>query len=633
MYKLLSFLCFQSLLLAQFEDPSSLIFQIPNVWESRLYVFDINKDGENEYIVSVIHQDGVGKIYAFNREGIALPHFPFLMPQHSFPYINLYDSILIASYVSLANDNAYFLGINSDGQQVIPEVFAGEYMHFSRDPVIADITGDGKEEIIFLYAEGEPPQTSSRLIFYDPRELNIIAELTMPYAQVPPSIGDIDGDGINDVIYETGIIFDNQVTLWAFKGGGTLISGFPKIISGTTFFAGVHLADYLGDSRPEIILQISNFPNSVIKLLSPEGEELLTHSFYTYMWGGSPCTALGRYSENSYEPPTLNVIRGDRLFYIDLMNNINDFITLSLGGGGITTYRTIAADTSDSNLFTVVVQADVLFGNDSSAIFVINEAKQITQQISLNTTVVPQLFDVENDGHLDILYSFNNSFYKIPDFCEYDADKIEWPYEKHDPGRTSNYNYGDTVVPVELNSFTAIVEVNDILLNWATATETNNHGFEILRFAQNDNDGWNKIGFVPGHGTTTETHHYSYSDNDIKPGKYHYKLKQVDNDGSFEYSQILEVEIPFVNKFSLSQNYPNPFNSSTLIGYSIPEYSNVNIKVFDILGNEIGTLVSEEKPIGTYSVTWNAAGLPSGVYFCQLRAGSFIETKKMILMR
>ena len=81
---------------------------------------------------------------------------------------------------------------------------------------------------------------------------------------------------------------------------------------------------------------------------------------------------------------------------------------------------------------------------------------------------------------------------------------------------------------------------------------------------------WNKIGFVPGHGTTTETQHYSFTDNDVKPGKYQYKLKQIDYDGTFEYSQIVEVEIPFVNEFSLSQNYPNPFNPVTKIKYSIP---------------------------------------------------------------
>lgn len=188
-------------------------------------------------------------------------------------------------------------------------------------------------------------------------------------------------------------------------------------------------------------------------------------------------------------------------------------------------------------------------------------------------------------------------------------------------------------VPVELTLFTAEVLEKEVELNWSTATETNNSGFEILRFAQNDNDGWNKIGFVPGHGTTTETQHYAFKDNDVKTGKYQFRLKQIDYDGTFEYSQTVEVEIPLVNEFSLSQNYPNPFNPVTKIKYSVPNLSNVTIKVFDVLGNEIETVVDEEKQVGTYEINWNAVKLPSGVYFCQLKSGSFIQTNKMLLLK
>ncbi|MBK9096680.1 MAG: T9SS type A sorting domain-containing protein [bacterium] len=193
-------------------------------------------------------------------------------------------------------------------------------------------------------------------------------------------------------------------------------------------------------------------------------------------------------------------------------------------------------------------------------------------------------------------------------------------------------------IPVELISFTATANINEVTLNWSTATETNNSGFEILRFAKNDNGEWNKIGFVPGHGTTTETQHYSFTDNDIKPGKYQYKLKQMDFDGTFEYSQILEVEIPIVNEFSLSQNYPNPFNPSTKIKYSIPQNvrqltGNVSLKIYDVLGREIATLVNEEKPAGEYEVEFDGTALPSGIYFYQLKAGVYSETKKMILLK
>ncbi|MFC2119735.1 T9SS type A sorting domain-containing protein [Bacteroidota bacterium] len=187
-------------------------------------------------------------------------------------------------------------------------------------------------------------------------------------------------------------------------------------------------------------------------------------------------------------------------------------------------------------------------------------------------------------------------------------------------------------VPVELLSFSASIAANVVTLNWSTATELNNHGFEIERSSEKRT--WRTIGFKEGKGTTSETQQYSYSDklSDIASSKLYYRLKQIDFEGSFEYSDIVEVEItPSV--FSLSQNYPNPFNPVTKIKYAIPQSSNVVVKVFDVLGNEVTTLVNEEKQAGTYELTWKGENAPSGVYFYQLKAGSFVETKKMVLLR
>jgi hypothetical protein len=195
------------------------------------------------------------------------------------------------------------------------------------------------------------------------------------------------------------------------------------------------------------------------------------------------------------------------------------------------------------------------------------------------------------------------------------------------PGRTT---------PVELISFNADVNEKDIDLSWITATETNNSGFEIERKINNDN--WESIGFVEGQGTTTESQHYTFVDNDVNPGKYQYRLKQIDYDGTFEYSDIIEVEIHSVNKFSLEQNYPNPFNPATVISYQLAVTSNVVLKIYDELGNEVATLVNEEKPAGSYEVDFSVGqdsspDIASGIYFYRLQAGSFIETKKMILLK
>ncbi|MCW9097270.1 MAG: T9SS type A sorting domain-containing protein [Ignavibacteriaceae bacterium] len=195
------------------------------------------------------------------------------------------------------------------------------------------------------------------------------------------------------------------------------------------------------------------------------------------------------------------------------------------------------------------------------------------------------------------------------------------------------YSYiATTIVPVELVSFSYSVEGNTVNLSWSTATELNNRGFEIQRSLNETN--WSTIGFREGKGTTSEPQQYSYLDNlsGVESSRLYYRLKQIDFDGSFEYSNTIEVEItPSV--FSLSQNYPNPFNPSTKIKYSIPQSSNVVIKVFNVVGDEVSTLVNGQKQAGTYELTFNAENLPSGVYFYQLKAGDFIQTKRMILIK
>jgi hypothetical protein len=194
----------------------------------------------------------------------------------------------------------------------------------------------------------------------------------------------------------------------------------------------------------------------------------------------------------------------------------------------------------------------------------------------------------------------------------------------------------DAVVPVELVSFTASIlplnNENVVELSWITATELNNSGFTVERKTQNTE--WVNIGFVDGHGTTTEAQSYSFIDKDLSSGSYSYRLKQVDFDGSFTYHVLAEtVEIGSIKTFYLSQNYPNPFNPSTIISFQVPVESNISLKVYDMLGNEVATLVNESKTAGEYEVEFNAATIASGIYFYRLQAGDFVETKRMMLMK
>ena len=196
------------------------------------------------------------------------------------------------------------------------------------------------------------------------------------------------------------------------------------------------------------------------------------------------------------------------------------------------------------------------------------------------------------------------------------------------------------VIPVELTSFTADADGNDVILSWQTATETNNSGFDILREVyptnggtQNDNN-WNQVGFVEGHGTTTEETSYSYVDENLMPGSYSYKLVQIDYDGTRNESEIVEVDVGgLLTEYALMQNFPNPFNPTTTITWQSPLSGHQTLKVYDVLGREMATLVNDEMPAGTYELNFDAVELPSGFYFYTLTAGSFTDTKKMILLK
>ena len=203
-----------------------------------------------------------------------------------------------------------------------------------------------------------------------------------------------------------------------------------------------------------------------------------------------------------------------------------------------------------------------------------------------------------------------------------------------DLGLTVDVNYWNPrnyPLPVELVSFSAVAKGNKVILNWETATEVNNYGFEIHRRANEDD--WITLGFVDGHGNSNSPKIYSFSDNNPTGGtKFSYRLKQIDNDGTYEYSDIVEVEfVP--TEFALYQNYPNPFNPTTKIKYSIPRASNVTIKVFDILGEEVITLVNEKQEAGTYNVDFDGSNLDSGIYIYQMQAEDFSSTKKMLIIK
>ncbi|HMR40868.1 MAG TPA: T9SS type A sorting domain-containing protein [Ignavibacteria bacterium] len=207
----------------------------------------------------------------------------------------------------------------------------------------------------------------------------------------------------------------------------------------------------------------------------------------------------------------------------------------------------------------------------------------------------------------------------------------------------SRWTAGDSVtsLPVELASFTSSIDQRDVKLNWTTAQEINNSGFEIERSevkGQTSNE-WSKIGFVEGNGTVSLAKDYSFTDQGLNSGKYNYRLKQIDYNGNYEYFNLNnEVVISLPEEFRLSQNYPNPFNPTTKINYELPLNGNVNITLFDMTGREVSVLVNEsQQQAGFYTIQFNASNLSSGTYFYKIVVNGdskqFLQTKKMTIIK
>jgi len=192
---------------------------------------------------------------------------------------------------------------------------------------------------------------------------------------------------------------------------------------------------------------------------------------------------------------------------------------------------------------------------------------------------------------------------------------------------TSN---GGSPLPVELVNFVATTNQKTATLTWSTATEVNNYGFEVQRLADNI---WTKIGFVQGHGNSNSLKNYSFTDSSPLAGKIQYRLKQIDIDGKYKYSNTVEVTVAVPATYALKQNFPNPFNPSTKIKYDLPIDGLVTLKIYDVFGREFSLLFNENKRSGSYEVIFDGKRLASGIYICKMKSGNYSNIIKMLMLK
>ncbi len=309
--------------------------------------------------------------------------------------------------------------------------------------------------------------------------------------------------------------------------------------------------------------------------------------------------------------------------------------TLTVGQTGI--YKMfLAGGPAEAGGYNVAGRFGLMGAIDSLSVWDYRAPNELTQAFPLlfptqqDTISWHFEYTASDSSEVDTIYSTGLSliYDGIPDSLD------RWGYGPKFPLIIIN-----DVTPVEISSFSVELNKETALLNWTTATELNNKGFEIEKTLSLTSpvQGWEKIGFIEGKGTTAERNDYHFIDLNLKNGISLYRLKQIDYDGKYQYSNVVELKTgDILSDFELSQNYPNPFNPTTKIKFIIPKSSFVNLKVYDVLGIEVATLVNEEKSAGKYEVNFGANFLSSGIYFCKIEVGNrqvFTQTRKMLLLK
>ena len=281
-----------------------------------------------------------------------------------------------------------------------------------------------------------------------------------------------------------------------------------------------------------------------------------------------------------------------------------------------------------------IFQAAALYGQCAQLVWSPSNDKSITQ------------YNIYRSNHPDSNFIFIGSVYH-PDSSFFD-EEIEWDSIYY-YAATSVDKFGNesglskTIVleipnpmPVELRSFAATSSDNDVILSWATATESNNYGFEIQR--SKDNTVFEKIGFVQGHGTTSTPKSYRYIDEQLANGHYYYRLNQIDIDGTNSLSEVIEITLNSPLDFRLDQNYPNPFNPTTTISYHLPQSSHVELIVYNTNGQEIRRLVDEVKLAGSHNIVWDCTDnsgmkVSSAVYYYRLNTSFGAQFRRMTVLK
>jgi len=477
---------------------------------------------------------------------------------------------------------------------------------------LADVDGDGDKDMLFTIAA-----TNVVAVMKNNGDGTFAAKTEYTTAASPLNVttGDIDNDGDLDLVVPTsgGSVF----SVLKNNGNGTFSSKADYLYGSSN---NITLADVDGDLDLDVILPSSGFG---VNIAFNNGSGVFTSVSYIYFgdyttktrWtdaadidddGDIDIVAANYGDFNPSEERTVTVLKN---------NGNGTFAAGVFYGVGANPSSIQLADTDGDGDRDIAVTN---LGSSSISILKNNGTGTFGARRDYPSGQYPysiQSADLDNDGDIDLL-SAN--------------------YGSDDLSVFINTTYA--ALPVELTSFTAAPRGSGIELRWSTATEVNNHGFEVERKAIDNEkltiENWSKVGFVEGSGTSNAPKEYSYSDRNVGAGKYAFRLKQIDRDGKFEYSPEVEITINAVPaRFELAQNFPNPFNPETTLHVALPVAGHITLSVYDLLGREVAVLMNEWMEAGMHAVRFNGAGLASGLYLARLSDGNAVHLRKMQLMK
>ena len=547
---------------------------------------DIDGDGEGEVVAGIGGPFG-GHMQAFHKDGSSVIGFPVNVGKYPMSP-TLADLDGNGSMEIILGTRTYKAYVYNGDGTVYPGWPKQMDRYVASSASSGDVDNDGVIDIVmesrnFLYVWNKDGQPLPGFPYV------ILDTLTGSNSYSAPVLADLTGDGKLEIIFcSHSDATDAGGIIYAVKYDGTSLPGFPKTVPNWIYGAPI-VADIDGDSQPEIVIgEYGASPTPYFSVFAYNVDGTMVTDF-----------PMGPY-HGSANQITVADIDNDNEFEIIFDENVTE--------GGLGRYRALNMDGTDVTGWPLELMQNTSF-----------------QQ--------PLLGDLNNDGILDMVggsFNFDISnkqvfLYVWDTGLPYNPTKIVNAMYQFNPQHTGIY-IDPSTIPVELESFTASISDNDITLNWVTASELNNLGFDILRSNQND-DNWNKIAFVNGKGTTTEKSYYSFNDNNPTDGKLYYRLKQIDYDGTFTYSSIVAINFGIPINFSLEQNYPNPFNPATIIKYNIPEESTVQLKIVNIVGEAVTELMNENQSAGNHSKLFNAYKLSSGIYFAVLNASSLNSGK------